>query len=88
MRGITATAPIMEIEKRRVRQNPFVAYPKMIAQVFLPARVYAWLKTLQPRPGESPRAPVDLTGYAAADFYVSSADLRECINLVAICESD
>lgn len=88
LRGVTARADILEMEKRRVKQNPLIAYPKMLAQLILPARVYDWIKSLKPCSAEVLAARADLTGYSAADFSVSDADLRECINLVAICESD
>ena len=88
VRGMTATPVVLEIEKRRVRQNPFVAYPKMIAQMALPNRVRGWLKQIGARvdPSTAVRAGTfDPTKFAVDDFRVSENELRGCINLVAIC---
>ncbi len=87
--GITATPPILEIEKRRVKQNPFVAYPKMLAQLFVPSAVYKWLDARRALRVETARsASFDATPFSVDDFRISADGLRECINLVAICELD
>lgn len=89
LRGITATPPILEIEKRRVRQNPFIAYPKMIAQIFIPQIAYEWLKRIlvQIRRPVAARAELfDATKFSVDDFRVTEHELRECINLIAIGE--
>lgn len=89
LRGITATPTILEIEKRRVRQNPFVAYPKMVAQLLLPKVVYEWLKTQsrRGRRGKVVRSKrFDPTQFTVNDFHISENKLRECINLIAISE--
>lgn len=44
MLGITAIPSILEIEKQRVKQNPLIAYPRMLAQMFLPNVFYNQLK--------------------------------------------
>jgi len=87
MRGITATPAVLEIEKRRVRQNPFVAYPKMLAQMFLPNGAYGWLKQIGARVRRSVAARAetfDATKFAVDDFRLAENELRECINLIAI----
>jgi ubiquinone/menaquinone biosynthesis C-methylase UbiE len=87
MLGIAATPPILEIEKRRVRQNPFVAYPKMLAQLFIPRAVYEWLKARRaPRVETARSTPFDATRFSVDDFRISADALRECINLVALGE--
>lgn len=86
LRGITATLTILEIEKRRVRQNPFVAYPKMLAQIFLPKFVYEWLKT-HPRRDQREQVtwaePFDPARFTVDDFRISENEWHECINLIA-----
>ena len=86
--GITATPTVLAIEKRRVRQNPFVAYPKMLAQMLLPNGAYGWLRQI----GTRAQGPVavrtetfDVAKFAVDDFQVSADRLRECINLLAVC---
>lgn len=83
--GITATRPILEIEKRRVRQNPLVAYPKMLAQIFLPKVVYEWLKTYSGHGQVARPESFDLTRFTVDDFCVSENKWHECINLIVIC---
>jgi SAM-dependent methyltransferase len=85
--GITATPAILEIEKRRVKQNPLVAYPKMLAQILIPLPTYEWLKRTGARWGQPVAARVesfDATKFAVDDFRVADNHLRECINLIAI----
>ena len=87
MRGITATPAVHRIEKRRVRQNPFIAYPKMFAQIFLPNGVYGWLRQIGMRaqgPAAAHTKPFDATKFAVTDFHMSEDRLGECINLIAI----
>ena len=87
MRGITAVSPILEIEKQRVHQNPFVAYPKMLAQMFLSNGAYGWLRQIGTRaqgPVAARAEMFDVTKFAVDDFRVSENELRECINLIAI----
>ncbi len=87
LRGITATPAILEIEKRRVKQNPFIAYPKMLVQIFLPRALYNWLKSLRARNTiiVSPRPELfDVSRFSADDFRVGENDLHECINLIAM----
>jgi ubiquinone/menaquinone biosynthesis C-methylase UbiE len=87
--GVTARADILEIEKRRVKQNPFVAYPRMLAQLFLPRALYEWLKARRaPRRETARAAPFDATQFSVDDFQISADRLRECINLVAVCRLD
>ncbi len=87
MLGITATPPILEIEKRRVKQNPFVAYPKMLIQLFIPRAVYAWLKARRaPRVEAAHAVAFDATRFGVDDFRITADGLRECINLIAIGE--
>ncbi len=91
MLGITATPPILEIEKRRVRQNPFIAYPKMCAQILIPASIYDRLKSLKPhlaRTTESRATSTPLPNFSANDFSVSENNLRDCVNLVTLCAQD
>lgn len=87
LRGITATPAILEIERRRVKQNPFVAYPKMLAQILLPPALYGRLVAPRARVNAETfaRAPsFDATKFAVDDFRISTDGLRECINLIAI----
>lgn len=87
LRGITATQTILEIEKRRVRQNPFIAYPKMLARILLPQSVYDWLGSLDARlSSRQSIQPFDTTEFTVDDFRVSEDRLHECINLIAISE--
>jgi len=89
--GLTATPAILEIEKRRVRQNPLVAYPKMLAQILLPQRVYEWLKAQRAR-NQSRRTKrdgaLDVTRFTIDDFRMVEDELKECINWLAICKPD
>lgn len=87
MCGITATPAILEIEKQRVKQNPFLAYPKMAARVFLPGFVYDrlrghWNQVVRQTP--VPPAQFDASAFSIDSFRVSEDCLRECINLIAI----
>ena len=87
MRGITATPTILEIERRRVKQNPFVAYPKMIAQTFIPNDLYDWLKQSAARyrqPVGARPSGFDAAKFSTDDFHVSADGLHECINLITI----
>jgi ubiquinone/menaquinone biosynthesis C-methylase UbiE len=88
LRGVTATSPILEIEKRRVRQNPFVAYPKMFAQILLPQRVYEWLKSFSARKQRMQEvtslSSLEATRFSVDDFRVVENKWHECINLIAI----
>ena len=86
MLGITAIPPILEIEKQRVKQNPLVAYPRMLAQMFLPKTFYHRLKNFRSdsEDVEPPTANATLPNFSADDFTVSENDLRDCINLVAV----
>lgn len=89
LRGITATPTILEIEKRRVKQNPFVAYPKMLAQILLPRMMYDSLRSLRVRKRvikSSHPQSFDAARFSPEDFCVSENRLRECINLIAMCE--
>jgi len=85
--GITATPTVLAIEKRRVRQNPFVAYPKMFAQILLPNGAYGWLRQIGTRaqgPVNARAETFDVTKFAVDDFRVSQNELCGCINLIAI----
>lgn len=86
MLGITAIPPILEIEKQRVKQNPLIAYPRMLAQMFLPKNFYNRLKNFRSdsEDAEPPSTNATLPNFSADDFTVSENDLRDCINLVAI----
>ena len=86
--GITATPAIMEIEERRVKQNPFLAYPKMAAQMILPGSAYDRLRGLKEQVVRqtAARSPsFDPAEFSADDFRISEKELRACINLLAIC---
>ncbi len=85
IRGVTARTDILEIEKQRVKQNPFVAYPRMLAQILLPQSVYDWLASLGVRSSSRQSIkPFDTTEFTVDDFRVSEDGLSECINLIAI----
>lgn len=74
MRGITAIPEILQIEKQRVKQNPFIAYPRMIAQMILPRALYDRLRGAKDRPAAN-RAEAPATAYreifSADDFSIS-----------------
>ncbi len=82
VRGVTATPVILEIEKRRVKQNPLIAYPKMFAQMWLPRAVRAAVKRKPPQPTAPPAFSTN--EYSAQDFFVND-ETEECINLLAVC---
>ena len=82
VRGITATPAILEIEKRRVKQNPLTAYSKMFAQMLLPRAVRASAKRKPPHPTAPPAFSTN--EYSAQDFFVTD-ETEECINLLAVC---
>ncbi len=84
MRGITATRTVLAIEKKRVRQNPFVAYPKMIVRMVAPNGWLSQIKARLRRPVVVRAEPFDVTKFSVDDFRVSEDELRECINLIAI----
>ncbi|MBI5652225.1 MAG: class I SAM-dependent methyltransferase [Chloroflexi bacterium] len=94
VRGITARADILAVEKKRVQQNPLIAYPRMIAQMFLPRGVYARVKKIAGDSVQSnnrinarlPATSFDAQNYSAADFTISSNAPADWITLVAICE--
>ncbi len=87
VRGVTARADILAIEKRRVKQNPFFAYPRMFAQILLPRAWYERVKAVNPSAPE-PRVNFDAAraAYSANDFEISARALNESITLVAVCE--
>lgn len=85
VRGVTARADILARERARVKQNPFVAYPRMLAQMVLPRAVYARAKQLQPAEPAA-REAFDATHYTARDFAVMSHDGAASITLVAVCQ--
>jgi SAM-dependent methyltransferase len=84
--GITARPALLAIEKRRVKQNPLVAYPKMLAHLFLPAFVYNRLRGLKGklnRQTAAHAANFDVREFSTDDFYISEDGEREWINLLA-----
>ncbi|MCI0478774.1 MAG: class I SAM-dependent methyltransferase [Anaerolineales bacterium] len=83
LRGITATSAILEIEKRRVRQNPFIAYPEMIARMIVPNEWLHQIKARLRRPVAARGELFDAMKFSVDDFRVSENGLRECINLIA-----
>jgi SAM-dependent methyltransferase len=84
--GVTAIPEIVQIEWQRVRQNPFVAYPKMIAQIVLPDPIYAGLRHVFGArvPGNEDGRPSKVGPYTTDDFAISADGLETCINLVAV----
>ncbi len=87
VQGISAIPAILEIEKKRVRQNPLVAYPKMLAQMLLPDALFVRLRNARAHPqAKSLNAqPANFRErFSASDFLVSEQELNDCINLVAI----
>jgi 2-polyprenyl-3-methyl-5-hydroxy-6-metoxy-1,4-benzoquinol methylase len=87
MLGITALPSILDIEKQRVKQNPLIAYPKMLAQMFLPNGIYNQLRKIKLHfapATELSQTKATLPNFSANDFSVTENDLRDCINLVAI----
>ncbi len=84
--GVTAIPEIVQIERQRVRQNPFVAYPKMIAQVVLPDPIYAGLRRVFGArvPRNEGARPSKVGPYTTDDFAISADGLETCINLVAV----
>jgi ubiquinone/menaquinone biosynthesis C-methylase UbiE len=90
LRGITAAPAVLEIEKRRVKQTPFIAYPRMIAQMCLPQVAYDWLRQIgsrSRRPTAARASTFDATKFSVDDFRVSENELHNCINLIAISAS-
>lgn len=86
MSGIAGIPAIMQIEKARVRQKPWVAYPRMLAQLLFPRAWYAALKRHKPAaPVTAPRAPLT-PKFSVDDFFISSNALDESINLLAVCQ--
>lgn len=89
--GITASPPILEIEKQRVKQNPLIAYPKMLAQMWLPEVIYQrlrsvkerWFSSVSPHP-----ATQEVANFSADDYSISENALRDCINLIVLGESN
>jgi len=89
MLGVTAIPQVLEIEKRRVKQNPLIAYPRMLAHIVLPSRIYDRLRAIRPgtkEPVSQKTSSQDVGQYSINDFMVSEKNLSECINLVAIVE--
>ncbi|MDE3091889.1 MAG: class I SAM-dependent methyltransferase [Chloroflexota bacterium] len=86
--GVTAVAPILEIEKRRVKQNPFKAYPRMLAQMLIPQSIYEQVKRTKPSTDAKVPAARDHWNFSARDFEVSPNALRECITLIAVCRAE
>ncbi|MBI3914138.1 MAG: class I SAM-dependent methyltransferase [Chloroflexi bacterium] len=82
VRGVTATPVILETEKRRVKQNPLIAYPKMLAQMLSPRAVRTVAKRHPPQPAAPPAFSTN--DYSAQDFFVTD-ETKECINLLAVC---
>lgn len=85
VRGITAIPAILEIEQQRVKQNPFIAYPKMVARLILPAVLYNRLRDFKHRWMRLPAKPRQpwSNQYTVDDFIIND-DLNHCINLIAV----
>jgi ubiquinone/menaquinone biosynthesis C-methylase UbiE len=83
--GLTARPDLLEIEKRRVRQNPLVAYPRMLARMVLPASLYQRAKRIKPL-SASDLADDVIQKVSPADYMLSPTALKSGITLVAICE--
>ncbi len=85
--GVTATPGIMEIERRRVKQNPLVAYARMIAQLVLPRSLYDRFKSgVRAGTPPAPAGDFDRAAYAAADFQLDANRTGDGITLVGVCE--
>ncbi len=85
--GITAVPVILDIEKRRVKQNPLIAYPKMIARMILPRAAYAGLRQLKQRlarPVQPHAIELNTSQFSAKDFCVTLDHVDASINLVVI----
>ncbi len=82
---LTARPDILEIEKRRVKQNPLVAYPRMLARMVLPSSLYQRAKRIKPR-SASDLADDVIEKVSPADYMLSPTALRDGIALVAVCE--
>ncbi len=82
---LTARPDILEIEKRRVKQNPLVAYPRMLARMVLPSSLYQRAKRIKPRSTSALRDDL-AEKVSPADYMLSPTALRDGITLVAICE--
>ncbi len=86
--GVTAGPTILDIEKRRVRQNPLTAYPRMLAQLFLPRAWYEWLRGARPLRTSTPSdLPFDRQRYSAQDFAVNARAQPDDITLLGVCHS-
>jgi ubiquinone/menaquinone biosynthesis C-methylase UbiE len=88
MLGVSGTPAIMDIERARVKQNPLVAYPRMVAQIVLPRSLYERLKGSSGRPVApvASRRDSERAAFSAADYALDATGLDDCITLVAICE--
>jgi ubiquinone/menaquinone biosynthesis C-methylase UbiE len=88
LRGVVGTPEIMEVEKRRVRQNPWIAYPRMIVHLLLPRGVSLPFRREHNRENLQRTAQTDLQRVAcsARDYTISDFELRECITLIGDCE--
>lgn len=85
--GVTAIEPIMQIEKLRVKQDPFIAYPRMFVRWLLPPRAYSKLTQLKSPALDESVQSAQREEYSAADFQIVPRGLPDCINLLALCET-
>lgn len=87
LRGVTAIPAILEIEKRRVKQDLLIAYPRMVAQMLLPRCVYDQIMKVKPRsaPVVEGAGNFNAKRFSPSEFKISETELRECITLLAIC---
>ena len=85
LQGVIGTPEVMALEKRRVKQNPFIAYPRMIAQLALPPSLYDRLKPRRKERGPAVNGFSSEERISAEDYIISDRELRECITLVAVC---
>ncbi len=88
LRGVVATPQIMAIERRRVRQSPWIAYPRMVAHLILPSGLLDWMgrKTKRNISGKSSCGQMRRAEFTVSDYRITHGELRECITLLGICD--
>lgn len=93
--GLKSTPEIMNLEKKRLRQNPLRVYSEVIADNILPNPVTYSLKRLyQRRSRQTPNKREDADAlstswearYSTKDYWIDSTEIAKSLDLIGVCQ--